>query len=263
MEIVSLDCKNVLQNISYLIIGKNNRVICIDPNSALLLIDELEKRKLSLALVINTHEHSDHTDGNELLAKKYACEVLAHEKARGIPVQTGILKTGERVEIDEDHYLEILNFPGHTLSHLGLLLYKNKLPFALFSGDTLFNAGCGTCMYGGDPELLYETFDGNIQQLTDTILIYPGHDYYERNLGFALDREEENFYISSILQEYRKEKAKGNLIVTTLGVERQMNPFLRLNEKNILKKLKSEYPHIKTWDRKTVFLKLRELRDKW
>ncbi|MCA9486808.1 MAG: MBL fold metallo-hydrolase, partial [Nanoarchaeota archaeon] len=73
MEIVSLDCKNVLQNVTYLIIGKNNRVICIDPNSASLLIDELEKRKLSLALVINTHEHSDHTDGNELLAKKYAC----------------------------------------------------------------------------------------------------------------------------------------------------------------------------------------------
>jgi hydroxyacylglutathione hydrolase len=30
---------------------------------------------------------------------------------------------------------------------------------ALFSGDTLFNAGVGNCLHGGDPQLLYETFD--------------------------------------------------------------------------------------------------------
>ena len=62
-----------------------------------------------------------------------------------------VIKVGTTVE------LECLDTPGHTMSHVCLLSHTEQP--ALFSGDTLFNAGAGNCHNGGHPAELYETFD--------------------------------------------------------------------------------------------------------
>ena len=63
---------------------------------------------------------------------------------------------------------------------------------ALFSGDTLFNAGAGNCHNGGDPTTLYATFADQLARLPDDTRVYPGHDYIENNLRFTLEREPDN-----------------------------------------------------------------------
>ena len=63
---------------------------------------------------------------------------------------------------------------------------------ALFSGDTLFNAGAGNCQGGGDPDALYTTFATQLAKLPDATRLYAGHDYLQNNLGFTLDREPGN-----------------------------------------------------------------------
>ena len=56
---------------------------------------------------------------------------------------------------------------------------------ALFSGDTLFNAGVGNCRGGGDPERLYETCASNSRACRNSTRIFPGHDYLLNNLRFT------------------------------------------------------------------------------
>ena len=77
------------------------------------------------------------------------------------------------------------------LAHLLLSGAHGDRP-ALFSGDTLFNAGAGNCHNGGNAEDLYTTFAEQLSRLPDITRIYPGHDYIENNLKFTLAREPDN-----------------------------------------------------------------------
>ena len=72
---------------------------------------------------------------------------------------------------------------------------------ALFSGDTLFNAGAGNCHNGGNPEELYATFVDQLAKLPDDTRVYPGHDYIENNLRFTLAREPDNAAAKALLPE--------------------------------------------------------------
>ena len=71
------------------------------------------------------------------------------------------------------------------------LLRRSGAP-ALFSGDTLFNAGVGNCSGGGDPQVLYSTCSGQLAKLPAATRVYPGHDYLLRNLAFTLHIEPGN-----------------------------------------------------------------------
>jgi len=147
------------------------------------------------------------------------------------------------------------------MSHI-CLLSRTDEP-ALFSGDTLFNAGAGNCHNGGHPDELYDTFHEQLEKLGDDTLIYPGHDYLVNNLGFTLDREPDNTAAQSMLTDYA-DQDPANALVTTLGQERDINTFFRLDSPSIIAQLQADYPEIgEAPDPRTVFLKLRELRNKW
>ena len=91
-----------------------------------------------------------------------------------------------------------------TLAHLCLLLEGPGGPKGIFSGDTLFNAGVGNCHNGGDPEVLFETVSKQLKDLPGDVLLYPGHEYLENNLGFTLDREPSNGDAKTLLDEVQK-----------------------------------------------------------
>ena len=166
-----------------------------------------------------------------------------------------IIKVGKTVE------LECLDTPGHTMSHI-CLLSRTDQP-ALFSGDTLFNAGAGNCHNGGHPDELFDTFEQQLAQLDDNTLIYPGHDYLLNNLSFTLDREPDNATAEAMLQQY-KNQDPANALVTTLHQERDINTFLRLQSPSVIAKLQQDFPGIgSNPDARAVFLKLRELRNSW
>jgi hydroxyacylglutathione hydrolase len=137
---------------------------------------------------------------------------------------------------------------------------------ALFSGDTLFNAGAGNCHNGGHPEELYETFENQLSKLRDDTLIYPGHDYLVNNLRFTLDREPDNATAKQMIDDY-EDQDPDDALVTTLAQEREMNTFFRLDSPSVIAKLQQDYPEIREIgngpDERAVFLKLRELRNSW
>ena len=147
------------------------------------------------------------------------------------------------------------------MSHI-CLLSKTDQP-ALFSGDTLFNAGAGNCHNGGHPSELYDTFQDQLEKLPDDTLIYPGHDYLINNLQFTMDREPDNATARQLLAECENQDPD-DALVTSLAQEREVNTFFRLDSPSVIACLQKQFPEIGDRpDKRTVFLKLRELRNSW
>jgi hydroxyacylglutathione hydrolase len=147
------------------------------------------------------------------------------------------------------------------MAHICLLSHTE--PPALYCGDTLFNAGAGNCHNGGHPESLYQTFVTQLARLPDETRVYPGHEYLARNLEFTLDREPGNADAQQLLAAAR-EHDPAQAVVTTLGREKLINTFFRLQNPQVIARLREKFPEIgERPDAKTVFVKLRELRNRW
>ena len=196
------------------------------------------------------------------MVAKTGARLLAHANAKdkiaGISRGLGagdVIKVGKTVE------LEALDTPGHTMAHVCLLSHTDTP--ALFCGDTLFNAGAGNCHNGGHPEALYTTFSEQLARLPEATRIYPGHDYIENNLRFTLSREPDNASAQQMLDRLQGQDP-ASAYVSTLAVERDVNTFFRLTSRSVIARLREAFPDLPDDpDPRTVFLKLRELRNRW
>jgi hydroxyacylglutathione hydrolase len=254
---------NPWRNFHYLVAcAETGEALAIDPLDWQRCLDTARARGWAITQVLNTHEHRDHTGGNERLVAATGARLLAHAgaAARIGGVDQG-LERGDVVRVGRTVELECLDTPGHTLAHV--CLYARGDAPALFCGDTLFNAGAGNCHNGGHPELLYETFVSQLAQLPDDTRVYPGHEYLARNLEFTLDREPANTQASRLLAEQRGADPAA-APVTTLGLEKRINTFFRLQNPQVIARLRERFPEIgERPEPMTVFLRLRELRNSW
>jgi hydroxyacylglutathione hydrolase len=255
---------NAWRNFHYLVACETTgEALAIDPLDWELVLRTARARGWDVTHILNTHEHRDHTGGNAALQAATGARVLAHAGA-GAKI-AGIdrgLREGDIVRIGRNVELECLDTPGHTRAHLCLLAHGDTP--ALLCGDTLFNAGAGNCHNGGDPEALYDTF-ARLASLPDTTVVHPGHDYLARNLAFTLDREPGNADAAALFARV-DDGARGGAAapLTTLGDERKINTFFRLEQREIVAGLRATFPELSvTPTRKEIFLKLRELRNRW
>ncbi|NNC78425.1 MAG: hydroxyacylglutathione hydrolase [Woeseiaceae bacterium] len=254
---------NAYRNFNYLVVcPETGDALAIDPLDYPKCLAAAEIKGWTISQILNTHEHGDHTGGNSGLQKATGAKIIAHRNAgrRIKNVDRGV-GAGDIVRVGKTVELECLDTPGHTMSHICLLSHTDQP--ALFSGDTLFNAGAGNCHNGGHPAELYETFDTQLSKLDDSTRIYPGHDYLANNLKFTLDREPGNSTAKTMLRQY-EDQDPGNALVTTIGQEREINTFFRLGNAAVIDGLRERFPDIgSNPDERTVFLKLRELRNSW
>ena len=254
---------NAYRNFNYLIAcGETGEALAIDPLDHEKCLDVAKAKGWTITQILNTHEHRDHTGGNQQMVAATGAKVLAHRNAKDkIPGMDRGLLAGDVIKIGKTVELECLDTPGHTMAHICLVAHSDKP--ALFCGDTLFNAGAGNCHNGGHPTELYNTFVGQLANLPEETLIYPGHDYIARNLAFTLDREPDNAKAKAILPAMEAQDPAKPL-VTTLALEKEINTFFRLTSSSVIRRLRAAFPDLPDEpDPKTVFLKLRELRNKW
>jgi hydroxyacylglutathione hydrolase len=254
---------NDYRNFNYLIVcPENGEALAIDPLAHQMCLDICAKKGWEITQVLNTHEHFDHTGGNQGIVEATGATVLAHKNAgASIPGLDRGLEAGDVIKVGRSIELLAMDTPGHTMCHI-CLLSQTEQP-GLFSGDTLFNAGAGNCHHGGHPEELYDTFVRQLAQLGDNTLIYPGHDYLNNNLAFTLDREPDNKAAKALLEQ-TKNQNPDNALVTTLAQEKEINTFFRLQSPTIIARLRESFPDLPdNADAQTVFLKLRELRNSW
>ncbi len=254
---------NSLRNFNYLIAcAETGEALIVDPLDARQCLAAASARGFDITQVLNTHEHRDHTDGNAGVVTATRAKVLAHAgAARTIGGVDRGLSRGDVIKVGRTVALEVLDTPGHTRAHVCLLAHGDSP--ALFCGDTLFNAGAGNCHNGGDAGLLYETFVNQLARLPDATRVYPGHEYMARNLAFTLDLEAGNGDAAKAL-EAAKDHDPAAARVTTLGEEKRVNAFLRLQNPEVIRRLRARFPEIgENPDARTVFVKLRELRNHW
>jgi hydroxyacylglutathione hydrolase len=254
---------NNWRNFNYLIAcPESGEALAIDPLDHERCLGLAEQRGWDITQVLNTHEHGDHTGGNQAVIAATGARLLAHANARdAIDGMDVGLNAGDVIKVGKSVELEALDTPGHTMSHI-CLLSKSDTP-ALFCGDTLFNAGAGNCHNGGHPNELYMTFASQLVLLPETTLIYPGHDYIVNNLQFTLDREPNNERARNVLNEIEQQDP-GNALVTSIKLEKDINTFFRLSNLEVIEKLRELFPDMPDKpDEKAVFVALRELRNKW
>jgi len=254
---------NNYRNFNYLIACPLTReAVAIDPLASDLCLKEASDNGLKIIAIINTHEHMDHIGGNEKIIRNTGCKLYAHKNAKNsIPNIDYGLNNGDILKFGKTLEIQVLDTPGHTMSHV-CLLARGDTTNSLFCGDTLFNAGVGNCHNGGDPVSLYETFYNQLIKLEKNTKIYPGHDYLKNNLEFTLSLESENKSAFELLKKAESESFSINY-VSSLENELKINTFFRLKESSIIKSIQEKGEPMKDTSPKEVFLALRRLRNNW
>lgn len=224
LEIVQFPCIPSNANYGYLIRdAATGTVAAIDSPDPDEIESELDARGWTLDLILNTHHHWDHVDGNPQLKKRYGCTVIGPEyERRKIKKIDQTVKQGDTVRVGESvanvHYT-----PGHTLGHI---IYHFAGQSLAFVGDTLFSMGCGR-LFEGTPQQMWGAME-TLLTLPDDTLIYCAHEYTQANAKFALSVEPGNAALQARAAEVDRLRADDQPTVpTTLGLEKATNPFLR------------------------------------
>ncbi|MCB9942407.1 MAG: hydroxyacylglutathione hydrolase [Geminicoccaceae bacterium] len=195
----------------------------VDPADAGGVLAALERHGRKLDWIINTHHHADHTAGNAELKAETGARLAgpAAERQR-IPDMDVLLAEGDHLDFGSQRAV-VLETPGHTRGHISLYFPQSKM---LFSGDTLFALGCGR-LFEGTPEQMWHSLS-KYASMPDETAVYCGHEYTLSNARFALSVDPDNELLIRRAAEIDGERRRGEpTIPTTLGLERQTNPFLR------------------------------------
>ncbi|MDY6932956.1 MAG: hydroxyacylglutathione hydrolase [Spirochaetota bacterium] len=263
MIIKQIYSDNAFQNFTYLIgCPESKEALIVDPLDANKCLQVADSNGFVIKHILNTHEHMDHTAGNEDIRRTTGAKVIAFVDLMNIidNIDRGV-SDGDIINVGNSVELEVLYTPGHTMSHI-CLLSRTDSP-ALFSGDALFNAGAGNCYNGGDPETLYRTFNECFIKLPNETRVYPGHDYFANNLRFTLDIEPDNGRAKEMLDKV-KDQNPNKPFITTLKMEKDINTFFRITSPTIVANLSKKFPDISNNPSpKDVFVKLRTLRNQW
>lgn len=218
MQVEIVPCLS--DNYAYLIKSGPNCAI-VDPSEATPVKAALERLGWRPGFILNTHHHHDHVGGNLALKEVYGAQVVGpgKDKARipgldiGVDERSGWRFAGQPVRI--------LEVPGHTKGAITFVVEDNA-----FTGDTLFAMGCGR-LFEGDPPMMWASLS-KLMTLPDATRIYCGHEYTESNGRFALTIEPHNDALVKRMAEVKATRAqKRPTIPSTMGLEKQTNPFLR------------------------------------
>jgi len=200
----------------------------VDPFDAAKVYEAARAQGVAIELILTTHSHFDHAGGNRALV-----ELIQSREGRSIPVVGGPGKgvveaatrevtTGDAVAVGSLS-VAVLFTPCHTRDHV-LYLCQD----ALFTGDTLFIAGCG------------RFFSAKLPAETK---IYCGHEYTASNLRFAAHVEPENAAVQQKLAwALRQTAAQEYTIPSTVAEELETNPFMRVDQPAVRAFAKSDDP---------------------
>jgi len=222
MQVTIVPC--LKDNYAYLVRPEGSRTCAVvDACEAPPIERALGELGLELGAILATHHHHDHVGGNDELTRRFpGIDVFGSTHDRGrIPAQTRFVDDGDTIDVAGLHF-RCLAIPGHTLGAVAYVGHD-----AVFTGDTLFAAGCGR-LFEGTPAMMYESLVHKLGALPDATLVYFGHEYTANNLRFAAVVEPQNAHVQEKSERVAAQRARGEVTApSTLAEERLTNPFLR------------------------------------
>lgn len=225
MRIIPIPC--LRDNYAYLLIDDNGgRATVVDPSEVDPVVSAVEREGVALRELWITHHHWDHVGGIEGLVRLYEIEHVrgsCYDAEHGrIANQSVALGDGDEFDFGGST-VRVLEIPGHTLGAIAFVVDGH-----LFSGDTLFLAGCGR-VFEGTMQMMSESLT-KLRELPAETRLWCGHEYTVNNLRFAKTVEPDNADVLAALAEAIEIRESGGFTVPGM-LEREMltNPFLRFD----------------------------------
>ena len=163
---------------------------CSDAREEAALVDYIEKNKLTVQGILNTHCHIDHVLGNAFCKDTWAVPLHIPRQERDLleevqkyAISYGIenyrpaavdqfLEEGQQLQMG-GCCLKVLFTPGHSPGHVAF--YEPQETW-LLGGDVLFFRSIGrTDLPGGNHNQLIESIHQKIFTLPNATKVYPGH----------------------------------------------------------------------------------------
>lgn len=222
-------------NYAYLLIDDEKRIAaCVDPAEAHLVLAKAKEEKVDIVAVLTTHHHYDHAGGNAEMVKQVPGIKVYGGRIDNVAACTDFLDHGNKFNIGSIEVLA-LHTPGHTR---GSICYFCSEPGkekegSVFTGDTLFVAGCGR-MFESTPKEFHDSLVNVLGSLPPETHVYVGHEYTAeslspvKNLQFAVAVDGSNESLKQMLDWAQEQKVqRKSTVPSTMKNEWLINPFLR------------------------------------
>jgi glyoxylase-like metal-dependent hydrolase (beta-lactamase superfamily II)/rhodanese-related sulfurtransferase len=186
--------------------------VAVDPPYAIEpLLEEAERREVTLVGVLETHNHADHVSGHGRLALERELPIHIHADAE-VEYPHEKLADGSHVDVGQVR-LSCIHTPGHRPEHCCFAVIdrtRAEDAWLVLTGDSLFVGDTAR------PDLAVEAMNGaeglfhslrRLLDLADGVEVFPGH------------------VAGSLCGRAMSSKAS-----TTIGFERRFNPMLTLSD---------------------------------
>lgn len=200
-------------------------VATVDTPDAAAVLAALERTGWGrLDLILNTHWHPDHTQGNARLKAETGCEITGPEEVRRAAPIDRVVAGGDTVMLGETA-LEVTDAPGHTLGHI---VYRSVADAQAFVGDVLFVLGCGR-LFEGTPTQMWNSLR-TLAAWPDETVIWCAHEYTAANARFALSLDDRPELAARAADIFAMRERGRPTVPTTIRAEKAFNPFLRAGD---------------------------------
>jgi len=241
-------------NFMFLIQQKDQKgIIAVDPVDHKAISRQLAGSGFYLDSILTTHHHGDHDAGNRPLLRLYP-ELAIYATDERVDGYTHQLSHGSKFT-RAGLEIRTLHTPAHTRGHGCFIIPSSSGPSAVFVGDTLFHGGAGR-FFEGTARDFVSSLDIITDHIDENDLLYSGHEYAHSNLAFAASLEPDNTVLAERherVKELREQKEPS--IPTSLSLERQLNPFVRLETSDAIATATGQT------DRIAVCARLREMKN--
>jgi len=225
---------NQSDNYSYLLIDdKTQKAAAFDTFDVAKVKAAADKMGVKIVANLTTHHHPDHSGGNEKLATVYP-GVPIYGGSHKIPELTNLVKGNDEFTIGESIHVRCMATPCHTQDSISYYVTDTadkEAPGGVFTGDTLFVAGCGR-FFEGDGAQMNAALSYLVTLPEDTV-VYVGHEYTGGNAAFAKSIDPDNEAIGRLEDIVKENKITTGM--TTIGDEKEWNAFMRLGSESVKK----------------------------
>eukprot|EP01018_Ginkgo_biloba_P016001 Gb_07028 [translate_table: standard] len=229
MKIIPVPC--LQDNYAYLIIDEaSGEAAVVDPVEPHHILQAAQGHEAKIRFVLTTHHHWDHAGGNTEIKQLVPGIKVYGGSKDNVKGCTDALEHGDDISLGSTVNIKALHTPCHTKGHISYFVTSTGGDDpAVFTGDTLFIAGCGK-FFEGSAEQMYQSLCQTLASLPKSTRVYCGHEYTVKNLQFAMTVEPENDKIKQKLS-WARQQCNDNkpTVPSTIGDELESNPFMRVD----------------------------------